>query len=181
MEIISLPLWLLIVAVGLPFMYTALLSLAMVRKKRKSARRKTGPLEQPALKGTCSDFSRHVQNQLLEQQIEATFNALVTIVESERVKIKALVGNRLPQQPPETSPDQAHQTSRSADQMNPLVTEKKLATDIVPHNMNPCVDERDTPEELGRRLGLSQTEVDLAMQFQKGFDRIKQHQLTAVA
>jgi hypothetical protein len=89
---ITLPLWMTVTAAGLPALCLALLCIRLVRKKRHKAACKVNPqhaAESNYLIGSVG-FADQVHYQILEQQIDSVFDALATIIETERRKLKAL-------------------------------------------------------------------------------------------
>ncbi|MBT8338839.1 MAG: hypothetical protein HKP58_10610 [Desulfatitalea sp.] len=87
---ITIPMWLLLTVAGLPNLCLVLLVLRMMRLRRR---------KKPALAShTPSDlhpgvdgFGRHIHREILSQQIDTVFTALYTIIESEHMKLTALV------------------------------------------------------------------------------------------
>jgi hypothetical protein len=168
MQHISLPLWLLLVLVGLPTLFGLVLTFRLIQKKRKGAFHGKNQSDRTDLAFLSNHFSSHIHHQLLAQQIDAVFNALVAVIETERVKLKALAAHPLPPQP------ESPLASREAKQGKPVVPAGPLkeenhatAENSIGQRISSFVDQGLAPEEIARRLKMSQSEVALAIQFQK--------------
>ena len=92
MPSISLPLWIFAVAVGLPSASLFWLVLSLVFKRRKKVRRLASQARLASLPRPQQIGGQFQQN-LIALQIDAVFNGLVALVETERLKLKALMLN----------------------------------------------------------------------------------------
>jgi hypothetical protein len=174
---ITIPLWMTITAAGLPTLCLTLLCVRLVRKKRHNAARKANPqraAESNYLTGSVG-FADQVHYQILEQQIDSVFNALATIIETERQKLKALTtpcfsmeGASAPisrfqpcatARPAESVADQGP----ADDQHGPEHADRPVSEQVAVLAGNGM-----TPEQIAQRLSLSVTEVSLAMKIQAG-------------
>lgn len=90
MTTISLPLWILISAVGLPSVCLVWLLVSLIRRKRaiqKGYYEKSSPLSAIDQRRDASPF----QQNLINLQIDAVFDGLVALIETERIKLKSLL------------------------------------------------------------------------------------------
>lgn len=97
MQDITIPLWLLSPAVGLPLLCVLLLGIRIVRAKRAkdwfqrdlnfNAAADAGPV--------TAGFADNIHHQVPEQQVDGVFDTLVTLIGTERVKLKSLLNHSL--------------------------------------------------------------------------------------
>lgn len=167
MQHISLPLWLLLVLVGLPTLFGLVLTFRLIQKKRKAAFHRKDQSDRTDFAFLSNHFSSHIHHQLLAQQIDAVFNALVAVIETERVKLKALAAHPLPQQPEGILAGRDTQQRKPVVPAGPLKETHAAAENSISRRISSFLDQGLTPEEIARRLNLSQSEVALAIQFQK--------------
>lgn len=173
---ITIPLWMTVTAAGLPTLCLTLLCIRLVRKKRHNAARKTNPqhaAESNYLTGSVG-FADQVHYQILEQQIDSVFDALATIIETERRKLKALTTPCFSREGASApiSRFQPCATARAAesvadqgpaDQHEPAQADRPVSEQVAV-----LAGSGMTPEQIAQRLSLSVTEVSLAMKIQAG-------------
>ena len=92
MSDITIPLWVLLAVAGLPTMILLMLSVRLMRIKRYRTKVAAQPKMESVPRQTAWEgFGRQMDHMILEQQIDSVFGALATILETERVKLKALI------------------------------------------------------------------------------------------
>lgn len=88
----SLPVWILISCVilwGLTIILFVLFRVA----RRRALHRKDSEFHQMAYQGQATaSFNSQMHNELLSQQVDTVFNAMSTVIATERLKLKALLG-----------------------------------------------------------------------------------------
>ncbi|KJS30380.1 MAG: hypothetical protein VR64_16970 [Desulfatitalea sp. BRH_c12] len=174
---LTIPLWLLLTAAGLPSVCLVMLVLRLmhikaVKGKHLAHLAATKEISRP------EGFSVQIHQQILEQQIDAVFNALGTIMETERVKLKVLVKHSWPAF--DVNP---------VSKISPVETVAPLsaAEEDPPESLpsSPSISglkaEGLTSEEIARHLGLSHSEVALALKMKAGRKNISGCQMRAVA
>ncbi len=186
---ITIPLWMTLTAAVLPALCLTLLCVRLVRKKRHKAARKNNlprAADTNYLTGSVG-FADQVHYQILEQQIDSVFDALATIIETERRKLKALTT-------PYFSIEGAYPP---ISRFQPCVAAQAAETPAgpgcadrhAPEHADPPVSEQVsalagsgmTAEQIAQRLSLSMTEVSLAMKIQAGRANRTASKMAAVA
>jgi hypothetical protein len=154
MPIMTLPVWIFILSVGIPSLCLLMLVAGLLRRRRKETRMRVALGTSSPAGGPV--FSQHIHQHVLVQQIDAIFNALVAVIEAERVKLKALAMHTALQAAFETFPGTTAEKKgaggndrESDDDMGR--TAAVMASDGMP------------PEQIARVLGLSRHEVALAL------------------
>lgn len=92
MNTISLPLWILVSAVGMPCICLIWVLLALIRRKRAIRKGRYDNSSPLLYREPRRDLSPFQQN-LINLQIDAVFDGLVALIETERIKLKALLTN----------------------------------------------------------------------------------------
>ena len=158
MSIVTIPAWLLLTAAGIPTLCGLFLAWGLVRLRRKS---RSAEIKRPAASRdeTSNGFCGKIHHHILDQQIDAVFNALLAVIETERTKLKALAFQTLP---PEVVPTSKFDLEAGESSC--------LSGDEAAHGQDPigrhiaaCAADGMQPHEIAHRLGLSQAEVALAM------------------
>jgi hypothetical protein len=174
---LTIPLWLLLTAAGLPSVCLVLLVLRLIHikaTKGKHLAHLAATKEIPRPEG----FSVQIHQQILEQQIDAVFNALVTIMETERAKLKVLVKHSW-------AAFDINPVSKisSPETAAPLRASEEDPTETLPSSptISNLKAEGLTSEEIARRLGLSHSEVALALKMKAGRKNSPGCQMRAVA
>jgi hypothetical protein len=186
---ITIPLWMTLTAAGLPALCLILLCVRLVRRRRHTAARKTNPqrVAEPNYLTGSVGFADQVHYQILEQQIDSVFDALATIIETERRKLKALTtpcfsleGGSPPIsrfQPRATArPDESAADKDPADQQGSAQADRPVSEQVAA-----LAGSGLTPEQIAQRLSLSVTEVSLAMKIQSGRANRLGNKMAAVA
>lgn len=162
---VALPIWLIIAAAGLPATCFLFIGIMLVRLKRRGKKEHTS-YSYPHIINTPVQFNNQVYKQLVEQQIDAVFNTLITVIESERMKLKALVGNpaqptgfstaNVPMQKTQRFDEEAHNPTAEAE--SNALSDQPLGQSIAALSKKGM-----TAEQIARQLGLSQSEMALAV------------------
>lgn len=158
-QIISLPLWMLAAAVGLP---SVCLLMVVFRLWRRKIKRNAGLKRQTTSVQLvpAGDYAERIQQQVLCQHIDAVFTALMAVIESERTKLKALAGsvsaNRI----------MAEKTSDTNQPACRTKADPELKVEE-PHFLGQSIAEMAAqgiePGDIARRMGISKNEVSLAL------------------
>lgn len=169
---VTIPLLLIVIAAGLPSLTLCLLIFQLIRLRRKKreqnlvqARSAMAVQPQSCFEG----FGGHIHQELMEQQIDAVFNALVTVLETERLKLKALMGHPLPTLATPFQHAFQHPEEKNADRNIPSESEEQPAAEpTLGQQVAAMSQEGMTAAEIARQLGLSQAEITLAMKMSAG-------------
>lgn len=167
---ITIPLWLLLTAAGLPALILIGLGVRMIRLKRnKEALAAAIPTCEAPPAAPVTAFDDRIHRQVLDQQIDAVFDVLTTLIETERCKLKALVNHALPVAEPAVE---------ALD--DPVLVEKSahvsLGTTPVPETAEISLSEKISSmaeagmaaAEIARQMGVSLSEVALALKMSAG-------------
>lgn len=160
---ITIPLWILLVGIGVPFVSLMALVIGLVRAKRAPRRAEMQKrLEASAVGVSQHPFTADMYKLLLDQQIDAIFLSLSTIIETEKLKLKTLITGQ--------SLFATMDTRAAANQPGPVmdVDEPETSADLAPVNdvadqVGELSENGMTPKEIARDLGLSLSEVVLAL------------------
>jgi hypothetical protein len=177
----TIPLWLVVTAVGVPSLCLLLLGLGLLRARRR--RRQSAGIS-AAAKPPASDsvrfggVSESIHHEILEQQIDAVFDALSMVIDAERMKLKAMVKYAIPQAAgrpasvpqgrsvgaPEPAPMDAMAAMDAMDDMDNLEISNLEEADLpLSEQVALLAEDGMDPEEIAYRLGLSAMEVALAL------------------
>ncbi len=174
---ITIPMWVLLSVAGLPTMILLMLSVRLMRMKRYKNRAKTQQQMSDAFQGLNDGFGKQMNQMILEQQIDSVFTALITIIETEQIKLKALLCRNASEAAPvgyhAVMPKTEHRNDRHEETVTTVVPPKEGRQSVAD-----MVAEGSKPEEIARRLGLSHSELALAM---KIHSRRRGDRLEAVA
>jgi plasmid maintenance system antidote protein VapI len=169
MQTITLPLWQIATAAGVPTCLLLMLVLRLLRLKRKRQS------IQPTITAKPPErFGEFIQQQVMSQQIDAIFNALAAVIEAERIKLKALILHSFPgQSQPPSSTSCMHEKSASFKENEKEPTVGQSIVELA--------DEGIRADEIARKLGISKNEVALAIKMNRGASEPKRARLEAVA
>lgn len=157
----TMPLWLVLLFMGIPTACLIMLVAGLLQAKRKQRKIRLSPLA----KINLSPFGQQITHQAMTQQIDAVFNALVAVIETERIKLKTLMVHSMPD------------TSASEPTSNPLSVEEQWTTlddeetTDLSQNVLTMATDGMSPEQIAKKLGLSHNEVALALKLRKGNER----------
>jgi hypothetical protein len=182
---INIPIWLFAVSAGVPCLSFMGLLLFLLRKIRKPYRQMLddAPISFDDAPMSFREAPRSVNHpfrqDLLSMQIDAVFNGLNAIIESERIKINTLLSNG-------TSLETAPVRSQPQRPLQPRTICQPLE-DADEHFQN--LDEQianladcgGQPEEIADETGLSQAEVELALKMRSTRAAAQPRRLQAVA
>ncbi len=175
MTTISLPVWMLATAVGIPSICLTWLVCALIRKRRKARRSALAQDAAAPFPGQPLPSSQFQQS-LLCLQIDAVFNGLVALVETERIKLKSLMQpmvSNVTDDPRALRIDQGEATEdRDSPDMQDVAIDQQIAQ-IAASGKNPA--------GIASQLGISLAEVDLAMKMQAARRSQSGRKLEAVA
>ena len=172
---ISQPIWILIGVIGIADICLVWWCLTLMRRSKKADRR--GPVQDdtPAWAEQWVPSNQFQQN-LVGLQIDAVFNGLTALIDTERIKLKSLLGQM-------ASPDQnAPQSYRvghhhaNEQQERPETQIETIAQQIVQ-----IADSGEKPAGIANQLGISLAEVELAMKMRAARRPPASRKLEAVA
>lgn len=169
---ITFPILLIVVAAGLPSLALLLLIITLMRLRGKKKKQSINdfrhdPVEpfSPYING----FDGHIHHELLEQQIDAVFNALSTVLETERIKLKALVNHAPPAAVTPPPPRPSHHVAEAESTSPPSNTPPRPAAEpTIAEQVAAMTEDGMTGIQIAKQLGLSQAEVTLAMKMSGG-------------
>jgi hypothetical protein len=177
MPSISLPLWIFAVAVGLPSASLCWLVLSLIFRRRKRVRLLASQAQLSSLPRP-QGISGRFQQDLIALQIDAVFNGLVALVETERIKLKRLMLNN--------APEQVQVFDSSSGAARPEIEIDEWETPAADHNqierqIARCAAEGNAPDGIANHLGLSMAEVELAIKMKRARGAHSERKLEAVA
>jgi hypothetical protein len=168
MTSITIPLWLLLLSVGLPVVSLTALIIGLIRAKRARQRNSVSQevyASAPAI--GQHQFNSDITKMILDQQIDAVFLSLSTILETEKVKLKVLLGGQSMVE--QIAPgEMSHQHPIEKVPMADVVQDNSPAGGDIADTINDKVRQGMTPREIAREMGLSLSEVVLALRMQNG-------------
>ena len=166
---ITIPLWLLLSVAGLPGLILIGLCVRLIRTKRNKqslAPAVTPPEVAPV---AATGFDDRIHRQVLDQQVDAVFDVLATLIETERCKLKALVNHALPVTEAvveiQTTPAMIE---KSVDAPRRDVPDAQMAEVSITQSISKLAEEGMAAAEIGQRLGVSLSEVTLALKMKAG-------------
>lgn len=180
---ITIPLWLLLSAAGLPALILICLCVRLMRMKRNKeplAAAVPSPESVPA--AHPAGFDDRIHRQVLVQQVDAVFDVLTTLIETERCKLKALVNHALPMTEPMTE-TQAAPTLVAKTPEAPLreAPAPQVADLSIAQNISNLAEEGLSAAEIAQHLGVSLNEVTLALKMKTGRNSHVGRKVMAVA
>jgi len=164
---ITIPMWLLLTIAGLPNLLLVMIVLRLLRLRRSKKQSIAPDRQRPSATVSGAGFSGQLQQQILTQQIDAVFNALFTIIETERIKLKALVGHAYEREGQilgenfklDNSEPEAYE---NIDEETASLTVSQIQENIRPTVVSMAQDGL-TPDEIARHLSISRAEVALVL------------------
>ncbi|MCP4747843.1 MAG: hypothetical protein GY874_17155 [Desulfobacteraceae bacterium] len=172
MQTITVPAWQAITILAVPstLLFTIITALLLKKRRRK---KKIEPPVMPTAAQSMPRLNSAVHNHLIFQQIDAVFNALCSIIETERIKLKTLI------QPLNTDP--GPELSVPSGPGAPSAFATSQTGQNISQTIANLLDNGVTPENIARELGLSQTEVNLAIKMRPVTASEKGNRLETVA
>jgi hypothetical protein len=180
---INLPIWLFAVSAGVPALSFLGLLFFLLRKIRKPYRQMLDEApssfdEAPvSFKKEPRSSIPPFRQDLLSMQIDAVFNGLNAIIESERIKIHTLLGNGTGLEP---APVRSQRPPQPRTICQPLETADEPIPNLDEQIAN-LADSGEQPEEIADETGLSQAEVELALKMRSTRAAAQPRRLQAVA
>lgn len=165
---ITIPQWVLLVGIGIPVICMIALILGLVRAKL-ARKHKHMQLEiRPNSPGNSDNrFTADIYKLILDQQIDAVFLSLSTIIETEKLKLKALIGAQGLMEQNYSEPSSPFSPKDTEDNFGIPKTNTSPQLEIAVK-----VDEMSkkgmTPKEIAREMRLSLSEVVLALRISNG-------------
>ena len=164
---ITIPLYAMLAAVGLPILLLGLLMIRLLRLKLRRNERNFVQCQISQPQHQFEDFNAQIHQEILEQQIDAVFNVLVTVLETERVKLKALVTHSQPTFG--NAPRQPKANPISVEKSGIDDSDEQQESEIsIGQQVAGLSKEGMAAAEIAKRLGLSQSEITLALKMNSG-------------
>ncbi len=166
---ITIPLWLLLSAAGLPALILIGLCVRLIRLKRNRealAAAMPAPEDAPV---APTGFDDRIHRQVLIQQVDAVFDVLTTLIETERCKLKALVNHALPMTEAvaesRPAPSLAERTVETSRRDLPAAQTAEVS---ITQSISTLAEEGMAAAEIAQQLGVSLSEVALALKMKAG-------------
>ncbi len=176
---ITIPVWLLFSVAGLPTLLLLGLGIRLMRLKRHRDKQQEKQAPETRMGFSVEGFDRQMNQAILQQQIDAVFNAMLTILQTEQIKLKALV------QQVHTAPNTIEATdaqARALCKINPGQGAEAQPGSPEPRpSVAEMINNGLKTDEISRRLGLSQSEVALAVKIHAGRNGGRRERMEAVA
>lgn len=173
---ITVPIWIFAVSVGAPCL-SLLLLLTFIMRKIRNPHKDVIQNMQARQDEERQPKSGHFHSDLLLMQIDAVFNGLNAIIDTERIKIRMLLKNNgvmgldMANRPLESSCSRENRPPEMSKTENPSL-EQQIAT---------FADAGDDADMIADELGLSQAEVDLALKMRSTRESGQRRSWRAVA
>ena len=172
MTSIALPVWMVITMVGAPCicLFGALIRMAKLRRQHKCADsdHPTAPFAMKPMMNSA------FQNDLHALQIDAIFNALSALIETERIKLKSLICPALSQV--SELPIEHHHNREAGAEHFPTNPAMSISDQIAAK-----VAAGERAGDIANDLGISRSEVELAISMAGGAEEDRPNRLEAVA
>jgi hypothetical protein len=176
MSEITIPIWLFAVSAGIPclgFLGLLLFFLRRIRKPYKDMLSEDSLKSKEAPRRPNGPF----HHDLLSLQIDAVFNGLNAIIETERIKINMLLDNAVALG---SDPAHLHAYRQPRTDLQAPAKNRGEGPDLDEHIAD-LADAGEQPEEIADVMGLSRTEVELALKMRANRQQRQQRRLEAVA
>lgn len=180
---ITIPLWLLLSAAGLPALILIGLCVRLIRMKRNREALATAAMPAPEVAPVApAGFDDRIHRQVLVQQVDAVFDVLTTLIETERCKLKALVNHAMPvtEAVAESHPAPAL-AERTVEASRRDVPAAQTADVSIPQNICNLAESGMAAAEIAQHLGVSLSEVALALKMKAGRNTHVGRKVMAVA
>ncbi len=176
MTTISLPIWILVAAVGTPCICLFWLVVSLMRRKRMTRPElsKFAATSQWLEQRTAPD---QFQQNLIGLQIDAVFNGMVALIETERIKLKSLMSiNAAPG--PVAAQSCGNPNSKDKETWDSMAEDNAATID---QQVAQWASKGENPTGIATHLGLSLAEVELAMKMRTSRTSNGGRKLEAVA
>ena len=173
---ITIPIWLLALSGGVPCVSFISLLVFILRKIRKPNKELFVQIPTPPM-ADAKPEPHQFHRDLLAQQIDAVFNGLNAIIETERVKMNTLLNS--PMSPGMDAPV-PKQDAQPRHLVQSVVQPCKTASSL-DEQISKIAAIGGQPEEIADEMGLSQAEVELALQMRSSREAFQHRKLEAVA
>jgi hypothetical protein len=179
---ITIPLWLLLSAAGLPALILIGLCVRLIRMKRnRQALAAAVPAPEVAPMAPTG-FDDRIHRQVLAQQVDAVFDVLTTLIETERCKLKALVNHALPvTEAVAESRTAPALVERTVEAPRRNVPASQTAEVSITRNISNLAESGMAAAEIAQQLGVSLSEVALALKMKAGRNAHAGSKVMAVA
>lgn len=174
---ITLPLWIFAASVGIPCLFFLFTLMFIMRRIRNPKKDMIDTMHQRQVEDRQAS-NRKFQNELLSYQIDAVFNGLNAIIDTERIKVRTLLQNN---DPMEYKMDYQKREVPAPMENSPAPEEPNHQMVSLEQRIAKMSESGGEADEIANEMGLSQAEVDLALKMRSS--RVPGHQgkLHAVA
>lgn len=178
MTTIAVPLWILACLIGIPLLSLLWLLGMLIKKIRKPQNDMLGNVAMQYL-NTHQAAHSQFHNDLLALQIDAIFNGMNAIIETERIKIRSLLNgsgnidlNKVRGHKPPCVVSEMEAQTESVVKEKDHSVEQQIADYLASGNQ---------PDDIAGEMGISQSEVELAMTIRSLRAKPHDRKLVAVA
>ena len=175
MATISQPVWVLVGLIGIADLCLFWWCIILLRRSRKSNERSAAVVQNGVSPGQSYALDQF-QHNLVGQQIDAVFNGLAALIETERIKLKSLIRPMTSFTIGEPAAVNAHPDAMEAPSEIDPPQVSAIGQQVVQFAAS-----GKKPNDIAHQLGISLAEVNLAMQFQSAIRSQSGRKLEAVA
>ncbi len=172
---ISQPIWILVGVIAIADICLMCWCLALIRRSRKADRRHSTPCETATLPEQWTP-SNHFQQNLICLQIDAVFDSLAALIDTERIKLKSLLSNMAT---PDVNAPRANCAEQGKTNERPILAAEQPAT--ISQQIVQFAAAGEKPAGIANQMGISLAEVELAMKMQAARRSPAGRKLEAVA
>lgn len=178
MTTISVPFWIFACSMGIPMLSLLWLLGMLIKKIRKPEKDILGNVALQYL-NTHQATNSQFHNDLLSRQIDAVFNGMNAIIETERIKIRSLLSGN----------GNIGLNTASVHKSPCVLSEMKPQTAPVAEENDTSLEQRianysasgNQLDDIANEMGISQSEVELAMTMRSLREKPQDRKLVAVA
>lgn len=178
MTTIAVPFWIFACLVGIPILSLLWLLGMLIKKIRKPAKDILGNVALQYL-NTHQTANSQFHNDLLCLQIDAVFNAINATIETERIKLRSLLNGS----------GNIGLNTVSGDKSSCVISEMEPQTAPVAKENDTSLEQQianysasgNHPDDIANEMGISQSEVELAMTMRSLREKPRDRKLVAVA
>ena len=180
---VSQPVWILVALIGVADMLILAWCIVLIRRNRKQHHR-------DGTRDVFASFPEHplpmgqFQQDLTFLQIDAVFDGLAALIETERVKLKSMIHPaaapvRAASPPAQEAPEDTRVFEDNAPQAP--ISEPPMSEPPLDQQITRIADSGMKPAAIASRLGISLAEVNLALRMRDGERSVSGYKLEAVA
>jgi len=157
---ITQPIWVLVGVIGIADICLLCWCLTLMRRSRRADRRVSVQDEMATIMGQWAPSNQFQQN-LICLQIDAVFNGLTALIDTERIKLKSLLGHLASPDLPVAQPSRTDPIKANEPHDRPGEQSANITQQIVQFAAS-----GEKPAGIANQMGISLAEVELAMKMQ---------------